>query len=140
MAIEHDLIHTISIKVAPALSHWDPPGCLNLQQMVVRGFASKKERECAFQSVHQLFQAPVHTFLCDITQRHHYCCSIHPNNVKSMCQVQAQCWGIFVPTCQHQPHEDCSLVFRDISIIITQYQETRFALDNWLQMGIDSPN
>ena len=67
MAIEHDLIHTISIKVAPALSHWDPPGCLNLQQMVVRGFASKKERECAFQSVHQLFQAPVHTFLTDIT-------------------------------------------------------------------------
>ena len=45
-----------------------------------------------------------------------------------MCQVQAQCWEIFEPTCQHQPHEDCSLVFRDISIIITQYQETRFCL------------
>ena len=87
-----------------------------------------RKKECAFQSVHQLFQAPVHTFLSDITQRHHYCCSIHPNNVKSMCQVQAQCWGIFEPTCQHQPHEDCSLVFRDISIIITQYQETRFCL------------
>ena len=43
-----------------------------------------------------------------ITQRHHFRCAIHPNNIKSMCQVQAQCWGIFEPTCQHQPDEDGS--------------------------------